>query len=157
MIPVPSTRSDEFYTPPWVYERLGEFDLDPCAGPSAQIARINWRDRDALESDWFGRVWLNGPYSVDNKRLFLLKAADYHAATGESVIGLYPCTPSTDWFKECARKAAAVYAVDRRIDFIRSDGKRGRGTVPSAFFCFGGEAAESVRKSGLVSMQITFI
>jgi len=157
MVAVSSTNSDEFYTPCWVTDPLGEFDLDPCAGPLSSIARINWRDVDALAADWHGRVWLNGPYSDDYKRLFLLKAAEYHAATGNGVIGLYPNVPARAWFKECAKLATAVYPMDRRIDFLRADGKKGRGTVDSALFAFGESEAEIIRKSGLVTMKYTFI
>jgi hypothetical protein len=60
--------SDEHYTPPWVFEKLGlTFDLDVCA-PKGGINYIPAQHHYCLEDDsltqnWFGRVWMNPPYS----------------------------------------------------------------------------------------------
>ena len=60
--------SDDYYTPAWVFERLGlRFDLDVCAPPGG----VPWvpADRfftmadDGLSREWTGRVWMNPPYS----------------------------------------------------------------------------------------------
>ena len=59
--------SVDWYTPPWIFERMGiEFDLDPCQ-PINSIEWIPAKNRytiedDGLECEWFGRVWLNPPY-----------------------------------------------------------------------------------------------
>ena len=51
----------DWYTPSWVFERLGlNFDLDPCQPPEG----ISWipatvrytEAEDGLTSPWFGRV-----------------------------------------------------------------------------------------------------
>jgi hypothetical protein len=60
--------SDDYYTPAWVFERMGlTFDLDPCAppggGPFVPTKRFYTKADDGLTSPWSGRVWMNPPYS----------------------------------------------------------------------------------------------
>ena len=60
--------SDEYYTPPFIFEALGlTFDLDVCAPvggvpwlPAKQS--LNMMD-DGLTTDWQGLIWMNPPYS----------------------------------------------------------------------------------------------
>ena len=61
-----SSYSDEWYTPKFIIDSLGKFDLDPCApiNPLWQTAKIMYnKTDDGLTKDWIGRVWLNPPYS----------------------------------------------------------------------------------------------
>ena len=60
--------SDDWYTPPLVFDALGiTFDLDPCAPPGGVpwIPAPRWftESDDGLSQPWRGRVWLNPPYS----------------------------------------------------------------------------------------------
>ena len=61
--------SDNYYTPPWVFNALGlQFDLD-VASPSIALPWIPAKKRftildDGLAQDWGGgKVWMNPPYS----------------------------------------------------------------------------------------------
>lgn len=68
--------TDEWYTPKFIIESLGEFDLDPCAPikPLWETARTMYNKIDnGLEKEWQGRVWLNPPYSRPLIELFLEK------------------------------------------------------------------------------------
>ncbi len=60
--------SDDYYTPAWVFERMGiTFDLDVCAPPGGipwiPAVRYFTMEDDGLAQEWTGRVWMNPPYS----------------------------------------------------------------------------------------------
>ena len=60
--------SDDYYTPPWLFKALKiEFDLDVCA-PAGGVPWIPAKRSlsiidDGLNTEWYGRVWMNPPYS----------------------------------------------------------------------------------------------
>lgn len=61
--------SDNYYTPPWIFDALGlRYDLD-VASPSIVLPWIPAAKRftildDGLQQDWGGgKVWMNPPYS----------------------------------------------------------------------------------------------
>lgn len=57
--------SDSWITPKWLLERLGPFDLDPCAcdpQPWPTARTMLTRAQDGLSVPWFGLVWCNPPY-----------------------------------------------------------------------------------------------
>ena len=60
--------SDDYYTPEWVFVRMGiRFDVDVAAPPGG----VPWvpadqfftMEDDGLSQPWEGRVWMNPPYS----------------------------------------------------------------------------------------------
>ena len=71
---------DEWYTPRWIIDTLGPFDLDPCAPPADvrpyEIAPTAYtRDDDGLSREWHGTVWMNPPYSRVPLRRFCERMA----------------------------------------------------------------------------------
>lgn len=64
--------SDEWYTPRHIIEAarsvLGGIDLDPASCATAQeivqAGRYYTKEIDGLSQPWYGRVWLNPPYSM---------------------------------------------------------------------------------------------
>src|SRR5574343_932072 len=55
--------TNEWLTPPEIVEKLGPFDLDPCApkNPPWRTAKMMLFE-NGLSALWNGRVWLNPPY-----------------------------------------------------------------------------------------------
>ena len=57
--------SQKWYTPRYILDALGQFDLDPCSPPVRPFdtARKHYTMLDdGLCKPWRGRVWLNPPY-----------------------------------------------------------------------------------------------
>lgn len=62
---------DDWMTPKWLIERvrsfLGEIDLDPAsselANTQVKAAKFYSEEESGLENPWFGRIFLNPPYS----------------------------------------------------------------------------------------------
>jgi phage N-6-adenine-methyltransferase len=120
----------EWYTPPWIFERLQlQFDLDPCqpAGgldwiPATRRYSI---DDDGLKQVWHGKVWLNPPYGRDLSK-WLSKMHEHRNG-----IALLPANTDTQWFHDYVSKAEGVFFIEGRVQFI--DGKhRGQKKSPPA-------------------------
>ena len=56
--------SDEWYTPPFIFDALGlEFDLDPCSpGEDHWVPATTVYTSGGIERDWFGTVFMNPPF-----------------------------------------------------------------------------------------------
>jgi len=126
--------SDEWYTPPEIFETMNmTFDLDVCA-PEGGISWIpaikHYTIHDnALEQPWTGRVWMNPPYSKPTP--FVEKWIEH--ANG---IGLVPISKSR-WFVKLWRSETSIVLPDyESFKFIR-DGKRKQIFMPIAFIAIG--------------------
>ena len=57
--------TDSWITPKWIIEKLGPFDIDPCACdqmPWTTATRMITQAEDGLKAEWNGFVWMNPPY-----------------------------------------------------------------------------------------------
>ena len=116
--------SDEWYTPGYIFDALGEtFDLDvaaPVNGPR-HVPRLGWYAMGSLERDWYGFVWMNPPFGHQrHKRAWLHKFFEHGNG-----IALVPDRTSAPWFQEFAPKADAVLFVSPKVKFERPDGSVG--------------------------------
>lgn len=135
--------SDEWYTPPHIVQALGAFDLDPSAGPMDHAKHnIRWPEQCGLESTWFGRVWLNPPYS--NVHLWLEK----FIAHGNG-IALVNARPETLWFQRLVANSTAIQWLRGRVQFQRPEGPSKHPTVGSVLVAYGIENAETLETAEL--------
>jgi len=125
--------SDEWYTPAYVFEALGErFDTDvaaPLRGPP-HVPCDTWYYDHSLVRDWriSGFVWMNPPFGGRND---IAPWLDKFFAHG-SGIALTPDRTSAPWFWSAWERADRVLFT-RKIRFLRPDGSEG--VSPSTGTC----------------------
>jgi hypothetical protein len=118
----PRKHSDEWYTPPEIFEAMAlEFDIDVCA-PAGGIGWIPAKkyftiDDNALEQEWHGRVWMNPPFS--NPGPFVHKWLDH--ANG---VAFLPFSKSR-WFESLWNSSASFALPDIHLKFVREQQRKG--------------------------------
>lgn len=147
--------SDVWLTPPAILDRLGPFDLDPCAAPEPRpwdTATTHYAlPQDGLEMEWHGRVWLNPPYSREARRWLARLAAH-----GNGIALIFART-ETAWFVEQVwKKATAILFLDGRVTFHRGDGIRAKANAgaPSCLVAYGRTNAFMLATSGLAGSLV---
>lgn len=114
--------SDHWATPLRVFNAIsrqyGPFDLDACA--TDQTAKcMQWftREDDGLHQPWYGRVWVNPPYS--DPRPWIQKAVDsIRYGQAQRVVMLLPASTDTAWFHDLVLPHADVVFIRGRIKFL---------------------------------------
>lgn len=115
-------KSDEWYTPPEVFEALGcEFDLDVAGAPRANVPARSAIFNDSLLSQWSGFIWMNPPYGGRNDKGPWLDKFIRHG----NGIALVPDRTSAPWFQDAFPWMDAVLFTKGKIKFLREDGTRG--------------------------------
>ena len=133
--------SDEWYTPKFIMDSLGKFDLDPCAPsvPLFKTAEIMYNEfDDGLAQNWEGRVWLNPPYSRPLITKFMRRMTEHNRGTA-----LIFSRTDTELFQtEVFGKASAVKFLKGRIKFLKPDGtEAGSPGCGSVLIAYGEEDA----------------
>lgn len=117
--------TDEWYTPPHVFEAMGvRFDMD-VASPGAHVTQwipaYVFIERNSLTTPWSGFVWMNPPFGGRNAlRPWLRKFVDH----GNGV-ALVPDRTSAPWWQEFAPLMDAILFVAPKIKFIDASGQPG--------------------------------
>ena len=141
--------TDEWYTPKEVIDALGGFDLDPCAPVSplwSTASTMYNKNDDGLSKDWFGRVWLNPPYSRPLIDLFVKRMAQH----GNGIALLYNRCDSKMFQDVVFKKATAMKFLRNRIRFFRPDGTRGNSPgCGSILVAFGEDNAEILKNCNI--------
>lgn len=109
---------DEWLTPMELVKSLGYFALDPCASEGWDTARNYFTIKDnGLNKDWYGRVWLNPPFS---KKKYWLKKMSEHG----NGIALVPNSTDTQWFHDYCFNQHGILFVNKRVSFYHKNGKK---------------------------------
>lgn len=119
--------SDDYYTPPWIFDAAGLlFDLDVAApvDPSRRTCparRYLTPVEDGLSQPWHGLIWMNPPYSAAQE--WVHRFAAHHSG-----LALLPAVKETRWMGVLLRCADAVTLLN--IEFGRPNGKTARIQYP---------------------------
>ena len=118
---------DEWYTPQWLVDDLvsefGIFDLDPCCTPeSAKAPKFFTIEDDGLSQPWFGRVFMNPPYSKGILPWVTKVLGEVNSGNAEMVVALLPIGNYAKWIEEAWTQACTVRPIFQRLQFDRPDG-----------------------------------
>ena len=148
--------TDHWFTPKWILDALGLFDLDPCAAPESMrpypTARVMWclPEHDGLRERWWGRVWCNPPYGRGIDR-WIMRMADH----GRGTMLIFARTGTRAWQDGIFRRASSILFVRGRIHFMNKHNENGIGSPsPSALVAFGKEDVEILERSGIQGYHI---
>lgn len=145
----PVMAKDEWLTPPFIIDALGQFDLDPCSPINrpwdTAVNHLTIQD-NGLESEWFGRVWCNPPYGLEAAK-WLNKLADH----GSGIALVFARTETRMFFNEIWPKAHAVLFLEGRLYFHHVCGGRAKANsgAPSVLIAYGKEEVDRLRGSGI--------
>jgi len=91
--------SPELWRP--IADAIGGFDLDPAAGcEPTPIADERYTEADdGLTSRWFGKVWLNPPFS-DKTPWYKRLVNQYNNGDVDRAVALATVDPSAAWFHD---------------------------------------------------------
>lgn len=132
--------SDEWYTPLWIIDKLGPFDLDPCAAvkPPYKTATLTFnKNQDGLNQQWPPEavVWLNPPYSRKLLWAFVEKLAEHNNG-----MAILVNRQDNLLFQEVIfPKAKSMVFMRYRVKFLRPDGTWGNPFFGSCLVAFGEE------------------
>lgn len=139
--------SDEWYTPKWLIDKLGPFDLDPCAPeyPPYQIAPLSYnRHQNGLSREWpcEAVVWLNPPYS----RVLLHQFCERMANHNNGIAILVNRQDNLLWQQVIFSTAKSMIFMRHRVKFLRPDGSTGNAFFGSCLVAWGCECDRRLRE-----------
>lgn len=139
--------TDVWITPQWLIERIGPFDLDPCAAekqpwPCAE-RQFTIVDNGLLQP-WRGFVWCNPPYGK-NCRDWLGRMALHN----NGIALVFARTDTKMFFDHVWDKASSILFIRGRLTFHRENGDTGRvghnSGGPSVLIAYGDVADERLK------------
>jgi hypothetical protein len=143
-----SGRSDEWYTPKYIFDALETgFDIDVAAPVDRTFCVVPAREfitSDSLSKSWIGYVWMNPPFGGRNG-IFPWIQKMYHNYNG---IALTPDRTSAPWWQWAAHHSDAVLFINGKVKFIRPDGSTGDSpSSGTTLFAWGDLAVSALRNA----------
>lgn len=133
-------KSDEHYTPKWIFDQLGlTFDLDvaaPESGSHVPCLKSFTEADDGLAQKWHGLVWMNPPFSKPSPWVEKFIAHD-------NGIGLLVVSRSK-WFRDLWTKADAIAPTPYNFKFERPDGSNKQVSFQTFLFALGDKSANAL-------------
>lgn len=138
---------DEWLTPRFILNALGEFDLDPCAPivrPWDTAKNHYTIDDNGLLQPWIGRVWCNPPYGK-HTGIWLEKLANH----GNGIALIFARTETNMFFNEVWEKADSILFLFGQLFFHHVDGTKARSNsgAPSCLVAYGSNNTDALVNS----------
>lgn len=135
--------NDDIWTPKWVFDQFAiEFDLDVCSSHRETHVPAKHKytiEDDGLASPWFGRVWMNPPYS--NPTPWIRKWIDHGNG-----LGLVPFTKSKWFFSLWENPEVAISAGSYHMKFVKPDGQIHGIFMPTVYISIGEKNLEILKR-----------
>ena len=146
-------KSQTHITPKWIIDRLGPFDLDPCAASPRPwaCATENWTT-NGLSQPWHGFAYVNPPFDRYEVGNWIRRLAEH----GNGIALLHARTEAA-WFEPNWESAAAILFMADRIRFFRPDGSEqpANSGAPPVLVAFGHEAVRRLKRSEISGALVT--
>ena len=162
---------EEWYTSSNIVEGafdvMGGIDLDPASNPVAnkyvKADKFFTKDDDGLEQDWYGRVFMNPPFTKDVINKFTGKLiTEYEQGNVTEAILLVESSNQPLWFSDLVMACDAYYMhTDRSGRFYYwnpNEDEDQRGQSRGYLFYFGGNVdkfVEVFKSTGVISKVIS--
>jgi hypothetical protein len=146
-------KSQVHITPKWIIDRLGPFDLDPCAAYKRpwDCAGIGYI-ANGLDKPWADRVWLNPPFDRYEVGRWIRRLAEHGSGTA-----LLHARTEAAWFEPIWERASAILFMADRIKFCRPDGTEqpANSGAPVILVAFGHLDYQRLYHSGIPGAFVT--
>lgn len=137
-------KSDEWFTPKYVFDALGcNFDMDvACPKDLTHIKTPAglFISENSLQIDWSGFIWMNPPFGDKDNKIDWLNKFFNHG----NGIALTPDRTCTDWWHYAFDRSGAVLFPKGRVNFIKPDGTKGDGAGTNSCLWASGKKAFKV-------------
>jgi hypothetical protein len=125
--------SQEWYTPKYILDALGPFDLDPCS-PMVRpfdTAKMHYTKADnGLCRPWVGRVWLNPPYNDIQTWMWAMAQHGNGIALTYNRLG-------THWFNELVMPyTTGLRVLTGNVKFMRQNDVASPAPHPSVLIAY---------------------
>ncbi len=145
--------NQEWLTPPYIIEKLGMFDLDPCNAKNSPFqTALNSYIEYGLEKKWHGRVWCNPPFSRTDRPKWMKKMSEHNNG-----IMLIPAACETDAFKKYVfGKCSGILMLDHRPHFHYIDGTKAKANsgCTICLVAYGEDNLQALKDSGLGTVLV---
>jgi phage N-6-adenine-methyltransferase len=126
-------KSDEHYTPKWLFDKMGiQFDLDvaaPIGGSHVPAHNYYTEEDDGLIQQWSGNVWMNPPFSKPSP--WVEKFIENRQGVALLVVS------KSKWFRDIWEVADAIVPTPHNFKFDRPDGSNKTISFQTFLFAFG--------------------
>lgn len=141
--------TDSWITPKWLIDRLGPFDLDPCAcepQPWPCAAKQYTQQDNGQMIPWEGFVWCNPPYG-SAASAWLNRMALHN----NGIALIFARTETRMFFKSVWPYASMLLFLKGRLTFYRPDGSKPReghnSGGPSVLIAYGTRGSDTLKRN----------
>lgn len=150
-----SSKSDEYYTPKYVFDALEcTFDTDVASPVDRKFCHVPAKEfitENSLSVEWNGFVWMNPPFGKRNSKSDWLDRIFVHG----NGIALTPDRTSAPWWQRAAMQCDCYLLVNHKIKFIRQDGTIARQpSTGNTLFAYGNKAILTLIKAEMNGLGI---